>query len=343
MTKSKNAKKISAEQPKRIYGKRTDFTENVLSKELGEKYIDYRKKWAKASERKLNTDFPLYIQIEHTGRCNLMCKNCIQGIKNLREDYSKSFKPLDINLYKKVLEEARKYGCPSMAFHNNDEPLLLQDLEERIRLAKRAGFIDLIITTNATLLTKNRADKLLGSGLTKINFSVDAANAKDYEKIRIGGNFKKVLENIDYFMKERQRRKLKLPITRATSVLTCFTYDKMEEFKKFWEKRVDVVEFQNFQAIRGYTEKSKPDNSEIDRNFICNAPWQQLVIRANGDVLPCCSFYGTGLVIGNIQNSSLHNIWHNLKMKKIRAELLKNNFNFSLACKNCSETFYVVK
>lgn len=335
-------KKNIIEQPKRIYGKRTDFAENVLSKELGKKYTDYRKKWGKVSERELNTDFPMYLQIEHTGKCNLHCPGCVQGINILRENYSKGFKSLDMNLYKKILREAKKYSCPSIAFHNNDEPLLLPDLEERIKLAQRAGFIDLIITTNATLLTKEKARMLLKSGLTKINFSVDAANAKDYKKIRIGGDFKKVLENIDYFTKERKRMKLKLPITRATCVLNNLTYAKMAEFKKFWQKRVDMVEFQNFQALRGYTEKLRPEGAEIDKNFICNAPWQQLVIRANGDVLPCCSFYGTGLVIGNIKNSSLYDIWHSDKIQKIKKELLNNNFDFSPVCKICANTFYTL-
>jgi radical SAM protein with 4Fe4S-binding SPASM domain len=334
-------------QPKIIYGKkknqglRKNLGDKILTQEFGAKYSDYRKQWLKASERKTVTDFPLYLQIEHTGKCNLRCPTCVQGISSLRERYSQGFQPLDIKLYKKIIKEAEKYHCPSISFHNNDEPLLLNDLEKRIEMAREAGFIDLIMTTNANLLDSERADNLLKSGLTKINFSVDACNEEDYGKIRIGGNFKTVLANIDYFMAKRKEMGQRLPIVRATCVLTRFTQGKMKEFREFWAKSVDVVEFQNFQAIKGLTEGLKPETALIDTGFLCNAPWQQLVIRANGDILPCCSFYGTALVIGNVSRDSLYSVWHSQKMKEIRKELLKNNFSFSPVCRACAATFYV--
>lgn len=335
-------KKNLVEKPKRIYGQRKDFAEKILASEFGTKYIDYRQKWVEAAKRKELTDFPLYLQIEHTGKCNLRCASCLQGNAFLRENYSKNFKPLELDLYKKILAEAAKYDCPSIAFHNNDEPLLLKDLEERIKMAKKAGFVDLIMTTNANLLTEERAKKLLNSGITKINFSVDAATEKDYKLVRPGGDFKTVVKNIEYFMALRKKMGLKLPITRATCVLSRLTVKNMAIFRKFWSKRADMVEFQNFQAIKGYTESLRPSGAKIDKTFECQLPWQQLVVRANGDILPCCSFYGTALVAGNIKKDSLYDVWHSPKVENIRKELLKNNFAFSPVCQKCSETFYTM-
>lgn len=339
---SKTEGRYLVETPKRIHGERKDWAENILAGELGDKYIKYRKKWIEASNRELLTEFPLYIQIEHSGKCNLHCPTCLQGIKELREKYSRGFRFLSEDLFEKILTEAKKYNCPSLAFHNNDEPLLIPNVGKKIRMAREAGFLDIIMTTNATLLTKEKTHELLGSGLTKINFSVDAATAVDYKKARPGSDFKKVVGNIEYFMKERERMGFKLPITRATCVLAKFTEKNMEKFKKFWEKRVDMVEFQNFQALKGYTEELRPPGAKVDDKFVCNSPWQQVVIRPNGDILPCCSFYGTSMVLGNIKNSSIYEAWHSGKMKKIRKELLKNNFQFSSACKKCAETFYIL-
>jgi len=298
------------ETPRRIHGQRKDDTEKILIRQLGHRYAEYRKKWVAVSKRNMVTEFPLYVQIEHTGKCNLQCPTCLQGIDSLREEYSRNFTALDIDLYKKIIDEAKVYGCPSISFHNNDEPLLLNDLEERIRIAADAGFFDIILTTNATLLTPERTRKLIGSGITKINFSIDACREEDYALVRRGGDFNKVLANIDHFCEYKKKNNKQLPITRVTCVISRFTVDRIEEFKRFWEDRVDTVEFQNFQAIKGHTEDVRPEGAKVDKTFTCNGPWQQVVIRANGDVAPCCSFYGTGMIVGNVKDSSIYEIWN---------------------------------
>ena len=340
--KTRLRKEDLVETPKRICGKRTGFAEKILSGELGKKYIEYRKKWVRVSKRELVSDFPLYMQIEHLGKCNLRCPACVQGVESIRKEYSKGLRPLDMGLYRNILKEARQYECPSISFHNNDEPLLLNDLEERIRLARDAGFLDIILTTNATLLYKERTHKLLGSGLTKINFSVDAFNEEGYSRRRLGGDFNTVLKNINYFLERKKTANLKIPVTRVTCLLTKFSIKDKDRFYEFWTDKVDVVEFQHFQALKGYTEELRPRGAKVDSNFTCNAPWQQLVIRANGDVLPCCSFYGTEMIVGSLRKSSLYEIWNGSQMRKIREELFNNNFSFSPACKNCSETFYIL-
>jgi len=149
-----------------------------------------------------------------------------------------------------------------------------------------------------------------------------------------------VLKNIEYFMSLRKSLGLRLPITRAACVILKPNSNYVDKFREFWERRVDIVEFQNFQAIKGYTESLKPDGAVVGKNFVCNAPWQQVVIRPNGDILPCCSFYGTELVLGNIKDSSIYDVWNGYQMRKVREELLLNNYSNFPACKKCSESFY---
>lgn len=317
-----------------------NFGDKILTRELGSKYINYRKKWAEASEKKLLTDFPLYIQLENTGKCNLRCQACIHGIPEFKENYSKGLEPLSLDLYKRILAEAKEYNCPSISFHNYDEPLLMPDLEDRIAMARNAGFMDLILVTNASLLAKERADKLLRSGLTKINFSVDGWNEKTYNKARIGGSFEAVLKNIEYFLKQKKKLNLKLPITRVTSVLSRLTYLEADDFLKFWEKRVDLVEFQNFQVIKNRTEDLIPPGARIDNDFYCSSPWQQIMIRPNGDVYPCCSYYGLGLKLGNIKKSTIYEIWHSKEIEEIRKSISDNNF--SPSCEACSKSFFII-
>ena len=332
---------LATETPRRIIGQRSDYWDSILSQEIGDRFTEYRSKWKKVSNRELVTEYPLYIQIEHIGKCNLRCASCIQGIDDLRDSYSKGFPVLDMASFKNIVNEAKEFDCPSMSFHNNDEPLLVKDMESRIELAKEKGFVDLILVTNATLLTPERSERLLKSGITKINFSLDACDESVYRKVRIGGDFNQVLHNIEYFMSLRQSLGLRIPITRATCVVSKYCSDHVDEFRRFWEKRVDIVEFQNFQALEGYTESLKPEGAVVDQSFVCNAPWQQVVVRPNGNILPCCSFYGAELVLGNINCTSIYDVWNGRWMKTIRDRLLRNDYSNLPACKKCSESFYL--
>lgn len=323
----------------RIVDKRADYGDAVLFRAFGEPYNTYRQKWKQACGRELVTEFPLYLQFELTPHCNLACPSCIHGVETLKSGYVKVPNTLDFG---KVIEEAASYGCPSIAFHNNNEPLLVRDVEDKIKMARSAGFIDLIMTTNATLLNAERAERLLDAGLTKINFSIDALTEETYRVNRKNGDFKTVTSNIMAFLDLKKRKNYELPITRATFVINRNNYQEADGFREYWKDKVDLVEFQNFQAIEGYTEPLCPPGFEKFDGFECSYPWQQVVIRANGDVLPCCSFYGADIVLGNVARNSIHELWHGPVMTALRETLSKGIFAH-LSCAKCAGTFYKKK
>jgi cyclic pyranopterin phosphate synthase len=64
------------------------------------------------------------------------------------------------------------------------EPLLRKDLEQLVQiLAGISGIDDIAITTNASLLTVNRASTLKKAGIRRINISLDALTPEIYQKI----------------------------------------------------------------------------------------------------------------------------------------------------------------
>ena len=170
---------------------------------LGDKFKKYRENFTAASNFQLETDFPLYLNIELHQICNLKCPMCSIGDPNANEKYVTDQK-MSWETYEKIILEGEKYGCPSVCPQGTNEPLLSPDLEKYIKFASEHGFIDIMLNSNATLLTEDRARKLLRSGLTRIRFSLDAVTEDTYKKIRIGGTFDRVLENIERFLKIRK-------------------------------------------------------------------------------------------------------------------------------------------
>lgn len=116
-----------------------------------------------------------YVTLKLTNGCNLKCSYC-----NVEAD-SPTTPKMKLETYKKVarlLLENTVFPQVGLEFHGG-EPTLLPDswFEEAVgfasELAKRHGkFVSHPLQTNGTLLTEERAEKLLGLGID-IGFSID--------------------------------------------------------------------------------------------------------------------------------------------------------------------------
>ncbi len=75
------------------------------------------------------------------------------------------------------------------------EPLLAPDIFDMIDYGARRG-ISMGFNTNGTLLSRQRAERLVVAGLDWLHVSLDGATAETYESIRQGARFDRVTENI---------------------------------------------------------------------------------------------------------------------------------------------------
>ena len=185
--------------------------DDKLASELGEKYVEYRKTFDSVNRFEIETKFPLYLQVELHQICNLRCEMCPITVPEARAKYITD-DHLSWELYEKIILEAEKYDCPSLNPQGTNEPLLYQNLEDHIKFAKKHGFIDIMMNTNATLLSEERSRKILESGLTRLRFSLDAATKETFEKIRVGADYESVMKNIERFVELRDQGGYKLPV-----------------------------------------------------------------------------------------------------------------------------------
>jgi len=179
---------------------------------IGGKFGEYRAKWDKASSFDLVTDFPLFLQLDMNQECNFSCPHCIVGEKSVADRYYNG-DPLSWEKFKSIVDEGQEHNCPSISLQGNNEPLLIKDLEKYIKYAENHGFIDIMINSNASAMTEKRAKSMLDSGLTRIRFSIDAADEIAFNKIRIGGRYNQVIKNIERFLDLKEKGGYKLPIT----------------------------------------------------------------------------------------------------------------------------------
>ena len=122
-------------------------------------------------------------------RCNLRCVHCYSQSRNI--EYENELTTAEA---KAVLEDLGEFGSPVILF-SGGEPLMREDLTELIAHAKKQG-LRAVISTNGTLITKEKAIELRELGLSYVGISMDGLQ-EIHDKFRgVEGAFDLALQGI---------------------------------------------------------------------------------------------------------------------------------------------------
>lgn len=306
---------------------------------LGEPFRAYRSQWNLVNEFKLETNFPLFLHIEPNYHCNFKCPMCTQGIPELKKKfgYPEKLNTADI---KRIIDEASNFGCPSISFQGDNEPFLVKDIVSWFEMARDAGFQDIMVNTNGSVMNRRMAERIVKSGLTRLRFSLDAVSDEVYRKIRVGGDFAKVKANIELFLAVRAELGQKLPKVGVNCVRLAVNKHEIEPFMEYWGCKVDFVVIQDFmtpdvEESFGYMDVA---DREAVSNFRCQQPWQRLYIRGNGDVTPCCAMFSSYLKLGNFREQSLADLWNSPAARSLRRLHAEGRYRENPVCLKCSKS-----
>jgi len=308
-----------------------------------EEWTAYRTEWEQFCRLEQEADHPPHLEFELNYSCNLKCPMCTWAVEKAADRKADWFKFDD---YRKKIDEAIAIGTKSIRLCYINEPLIRKDIDQFVKYAVDAGILDVIITTNGTLLTNEMSTKLIQAGLTKLNVSLDATTEETYNKIRVGGNFNTTISNIEEFLRVREQLNKNLPTIRLTFVTTALNRHERDEFVSHWKNRVDSLGIQNLEnpfAEGKFEDLSQAklittnNKTERPREFHCPEPFKRLTLRSSGAVLPCCSFYAPELVVGDWKESKLNDIWNNSKMRELRAIHKNGEYFKNPVCKKCIE------
>ncbi len=302
---------------------------NNNSEKVWSDYLIFRYKFKVYPKQKIVSSFPIYLLIEPVSSCNLRCIMCFQ-IDDTFNSNKEFMGHMDLKLFKKIIDEAESNGTKAITLASRGEPTLHPKLDEMLEYCTNK-FFELKINTNATRLTEKLIHKILQSGVTDVVFSVDSYKKDDYERIRVRGIFETVIENIQNFAKIRKEC---YPNSKCATRISGVRVDKeldMNEFKQFWEKYVDhvvIVEMEN-----RWDTYHNP--LEIGAESPCQYLWERMYVWFDGKCNPCDADYKSELELGNIQKSSLKQVWNSQKFSDIRNKHLKNQRSMCYPCDRC--------
>ena len=301
--------------------------EELLTKELRERYSNYRKIWNNVDYENI-PDFPIHIDFEVIDKCNQRCIMCPRNAKtHPNVSYSlNTGKVLDYERFKDVIDEGVNKGLLSINLGAFAEPLLNKKVFEMIKYAHDKGVIDSRLITNG-LLISSYIDEFFDYGLVNLYVSLDAFRDETYFEIR-GKGFNIVKKNILNIIEEKKRRNAILPIIRVSFIDMEINREEKDNFIEFWRDKADHIDIQVYGDFN-FPLSGKIDKSEA-KKWSCIAPLKRVSVMSNGKILPCCNFFGINIPIGNIYKNSIEEAWNSEKMHEIRSGILHDDLD------NCS-------
>ena len=291
----------------------------TLTEILGPAFGRYRQAWAEA-EAGHRPPTPLHLDVDVTTTCNFQCPMCPAGADGHNFPGFQKGRFLDRALYTRALTEAAEFGLPSLRLGLTGEPLLVPGLENWVGQARAAGVLDISLITNGRLLTPRVSRGLIEAGLTRLMISVDAGSPAAYQKVRPGGDWRFLLQNINDFLELRRQYGSPLPLLRLSFVEMSVNRAERDQFIEKFAPLADYLSFQNYQNILGgpETDFGPADRRPLQSGF-CPEPFTRLALQVDGGLFPCCSDFGRIKPLGNLAAGGLLAIWQSAEAASLAA------------------------
>lgn len=301
--------------------------------------------------------YPSLVAITALEKCNFRCIMCSQQHKS------------DAQISQAALERIghalpyTDYVCIT-----GGEPFLYGHIDQFFQLCHQGG-CEPVLQTNGSLLLERQRRMLLKCGVGIVKISCDGARAETYNRIRPGGNFNTLVQNIRLLTELKAARGMLTPVLEFNFVamrsnvselvplvnlakaigvevvnvflLLAETEDMARESLYFHPDLADQEFLRAALAGKMLGVKvnvpplfaDKPVYAEaVCESHRCAAPWQSMTVNVDGSVAICCG--GAGLA-GNLNTDSFDEVWNHPLRRKVRETV--NTENELPCCRNCRQ------
>lgn len=145
------------------------------------------------------------LNLEVTSQCNLRCPFCPEGSMQRPQGV------MPVNFATSLLDDVAKHQLTDRVyFHSMGEPLLHPQLEEILAYAAKR-FKETLLYTNMTLLTEDRLEKIVKTGVSNLHLSVQCVDEASYAfkfMVKPKISFEEFLERVKYVIRSKIKHNL---------------------------------------------------------------------------------------------------------------------------------------
>lgn len=276
---------------------------NVIIAEK-EKRIRYKQENAKVMKFDIY-DMPMFntILIETINRCNGKCAFCPVNALEEQRPYAK----MDEKLFRKIIQELSLMNFAGrVCFSCNNEPFLDDRIIDFIKYAReKLSLAFFYIWSNGSVLDKRKMQDVLPY-IDKIYIDnyTDSHELNDNIKVLVA-----------YLQETNQ---------------DFYVYDKFD----IGEHKVNILirDINEVLSSRGGQAPNKKEAKAI--NAKCSRPFEEIVVRPDGKVSLCCSDALGKYTLGDLNDSTLVDVWKSEEFLSVRKKLQVGRHTMEL-CNKC--------
>jgi len=285
--------------------------------------------------------FPRYLDIELTNVCNFHCLMCPVGTGSMRRHRGMMHE----NLFRKIIDEIAVYTTP-LRFIRWGEPTLHPEFKNFLRYAKSKN-ISCHLNTNGSRLDETMIRDFISLPLDSIKFSFQGIDRESYAEMRNTDFFDTLVDKIKLL--HMMRAESPFPYIHVATTTTYETEGQIQDFIHMIQKHADLVTVGRTQLDKFDISSVKLNHKDRERLIylktqetlhkerfrICPEVFDKLSINWDGTVSACCLDYNNEMVVGNLSNNTLKEIWHSSRMGNYRKLLAQRRYEAIELCSHC--------
>ncbi len=276
--------------------------------------------------RERSSGLPAMVKIDISPVCNLRCTVCVHADPGGSELLDRQvFAPghkMTVEQFSSIIEQIRG-RTTAVSLYTWGDPMTHPDLDVLCRVASNAGLQVHISTNFSFKLSDARIRSIVESGLSHLTVCVDGLSQENYQKTRVGGRIEWVLHNLERVCRFRSELGRRYPLVEVQFIKFQHNAHELEEARAL-VKSYGVDEFSHFWgALHNYADR-EPENyrtlAPLPKGPVprCFWPHFSMVVKYNGDVIPCCEHrmaaqHAPGAdarVFGNVFEKGVEEIWN---------------------------------
>jgi len=272
-------------------------------------------------------EYPRIVLIDLSTACNATCVMCPTQLNPLRK------KLISKSVFDAIVDQVSVLPSNEMFFIGvHGEPLLDKRLADKVAQCRSRGLDYVLISTNGSLLSEQRARELLEAGPHIVTVSLESMDPAVFESIRKGLVHREIVENLQslFAIRDELGSKTRIAIRFIESQRNA---NERASFVAYWDQFLNKEKGDYF-AIDRIHNWGYGDPSKFHGNTSCPHT-DYTTILSDGNVVFCCLDHEGVHLIGNITERPLLDIYNGEKARSLRNIHRSGQRHTLEMCKTC--------